>query len=88
MNDKLIYYQNLAAKTVNEIYSGSDYWMTFLNTASKINAGLDIINAICRHEGISAPVFIDRAESVNEIMNTASQSVRLIVSQDKQLTIN
>ena len=36
MNDKLIYYQNLAAKTVNEIYSGSDYWMTFLNTASKI----------------------------------------------------
>ena len=36
MNDKLIYYQNLAAKTVKEIYSGSDYWMTFLNTASKI----------------------------------------------------
>ncbi len=59
-----------------------------LNTASKINAGLDIINAICRHEGISAPVFIDRAESVNEIMNTASQSVRLIVTKEKQLTIN
>ena len=36
MNDKLIYYQNLAAKTVKEIYSGSDYWMTFLNTASKM----------------------------------------------------
>ena len=36
MNDKLIYYQNLAAKTLKEIYSTSDYWMTFLNTASKI----------------------------------------------------
>ena len=36
MNDKLIHYQNLAAKTLKEIYSSSDYWMSFLNTASRI----------------------------------------------------
>ena len=36
MNDKLIHYQNLAAKTLKEIYSASDYWMSFLNTASRI----------------------------------------------------
>ena len=36
MNDKLIHYQNLAAKTLKEIYSTSDYWMSFLNTASRI----------------------------------------------------
>lgn len=37
-----------------------------LNNAMKINAGLDIINAICKSEGVTAPIFIDNAESVNE----------------------
>ena len=36
MNDKLLHYQNLAAKPLKEIYSTSDYWMSFLNTASRI----------------------------------------------------
>lgn len=59
-----------------------------LNNAKCINAGIDIINAICNHIGVRAPIFIDNAESVNEIIPTDSQLVRLVVSNDKQLTIS
>lgn len=59
-----------------------------LNTASKINAGLDIINAISKHYNVVAPIFIDNAESINEIMHTQSQQVRLQVSKDTTLKIN
>ena len=40
-----------------------------LNTASKINAGLDIINALCNYYNVSAPIFIDGRESVNAILS-------------------
>lgn len=58
-----------------------------VNTAGKVNAGLDIINAICRHKGVSAPIFIDNSESVNKIIPTVSQVINLVVSKDK-LTVN
>lgn len=58
-----------------------------LNNAMKINAGLDIINAICRFEGVYAPIFIDNAESVNTLLATESQSVRLTVTEDVNLNI-
>lgn len=58
-----------------------------LNTASKINAGLDIINAICRFEGVNAPIFVDNAESINALQHTDSQMVRLIVTTENKLTI-
>ena len=58
-----------------------------VNAAGKLNAGLDIINAICRTKGISAPIFIDNAESVNEIIPTISQVVNLRVSTHRTLTI-
>ena len=58
-----------------------------LNDAKKLNAGLDIINAICRNKGISAPIFIDNRERVNEIIPTISQVINFSVSRDKQLTI-
>lgn len=58
-----------------------------LNSAMKINAGLDIINAICRSKGISAPIFIDNRESVNELIPTVSQVVNLVVSKDQKLMI-
>jgi hypothetical protein len=57
------------------------------NNASKINMGIDIINAICKKEDVVAPVFIDNAESVNKIYNTECQQVRLVVTKDKKLTI-
>ena len=59
-----------------------------LNNAMKINSGLDIINAICSFEGITAPVFIDNAEAVNELLPTRSQMIRLVVTKDERLIID
>lgn len=58
-----------------------------LNTASKINAGIDIINALSNHYEISAPVIVDNAESINELLLTSGQLICLKVSYDKELTI-
>lgn len=58
-----------------------------VNACGKVNAGLDIINAICATKGISAPIFIDNRESFNVVIPTISQIVNLRVSNDKQLTI-
>lgn len=60
---------------------------TVANTAGQVNAGLDIINALCNFYGITAPIFIDNRESVNEIIPTQSQVINLVVTDDKQLVI-
>lgn len=58
------------------------------NTASKINAGIDIINTLCEHYDVSAPIFIDNRESVTEVIECQSQIVNLIVSPEhKSLTV-
>lgn len=59
-----------------------------LNNAMRIIAGLDIINAICKFEGVTAPIFIDNAESVNDIPETVSQLIALVVTDDATLTID
>lgn len=58
-----------------------------LNDAGRINAGLDIVNAICQYEGIYAPIFCDNSESVNNLLPTQSQKIRLVVSRDKEFVI-
>ncbi|EKQ52414.1 MULTISPECIES: hypothetical protein [unclassified Clostridium] len=57
------------------------------NTASQINAGIEIINTLSEFYGETAPIFIDNRESINEISKTESQIINLIVSRDKQLRI-
>lgn len=58
------------------------------NTASKIQAGVDIINTLCNFYNISAPIFIDNRESVFLIPDSESQIISLIASKpDKQLRI-
>ena len=57
------------------------------NTASQVNAGLDIINALCGYYGICAPIFIDNRESVNNIIPVQSQIINLVVTNDNKLTI-
>lgn len=52
------------------------------NTAGKVNAGLDVINTLCAFHGVSAPIFIDNAESVNEFIPVNSQLVKLVVSTE------
>ena len=49
------------------------------NRAGQINASLDIINAIGRHEGVSLPIFIDNAESVVDYIDTDCQKILLVV---------
>lgn len=58
-----------------------------LNDAGRINAGLDIINAICKFEQVYAPIFIDNSESINRPFATTSQRIRLIVSHDPGFVI-
>lgn len=56
-----------------------------VNTAGKINAGLDIINALTEFFQISAPIWIDNKESTNNLIPTKSQIITLTVSKSKQL---
>lgn len=58
------------------------------NTASKINAGIDIINTLCNFYNTNAPIFIDNRESVTELINSKSQLINLIVSpNDKTIRV-
>lgn len=58
------------------------------NTAAKIQAGIDIINAISKHKGAVAPIFIDNRESVVQIPETEAQIVNFYVVEGQPLTIN
>lgn len=74
------------SETCETIVDGVPY--SDLNTASRINAGLDIINGLCYHNDAYAPVFIDNRESVVRLIETDSQVVNLIVSEnDKKLRV-
>lgn len=59
-----------------------------LNNAARINVGLDIINTLGEHYGFSAPIFVDNAEAVTQLIATDAQVIRLVVSEaDKRLRI-
>lgn len=58
------------------------------NTASQINAGIEIINVLCENYQVNAPIFIDGRESVTEIIPTNSQIINMVVSpEDKTFRI-
>lgn len=58
------------------------------NTASKINAGIDIINTLSEFYQVTAPIFIDNRESVTNVLPTNTQRISLIVSpEDKKLRV-
>ena len=50
------------------------------NLAGKVNAGLDVINTLCAFHGVSAPIFVDNAESINEFIPVGSQLIKLVVT--------
>lgn len=58
-----------------------------LNSAGQVNAGLDIIDTLCRECDTTAPIFIDNAEGVNSLVETDSQQIRLVVTTDSQLNV-
>ena len=77
--------ENNAVETCIPLVGGVPY--PSANTAGQINAGLDIINTLCKFYGICAPIFIDNRESVNDIIETESQIINLVVNKDNFLTI-
>jgi DNA repair protein SbcC/Rad50 len=58
------------------------------NHAAQINAGIDIANAFGKFYEVSVPMFVDNAEAVVDLLSSASQMIRLVVSAaDKRLRI-
>lgn len=57
------------------------------NTAGQVNAGLDVINSLCRHYDTYTPIFIDNRESINELIETDSQVINLKVTRHKNLRV-
>lgn len=60
-----------------------------LNNAARINAGIDIINALTKFYSVTAPVFIDNAEAVTKFIDCKSQTIKLIVDETcKELCVD
>jgi exonuclease SbcC len=68
--------------------NGSPVPFDSANNAARINAGIDIINALSDHYGIYAPVFVDNAESITDIIDSDSQMIRLVVTKGAKLSVN
>lgn len=59
------------------------------NNAGKINAGIEIIDALSNHWGVEMPLIVDNAESVTQLLDTKLQVIKLIVDKNyKKLQIN
>ncbi|WP_302161381.1 AAA family ATPase [Acidaminococcus intestini] len=59
-----------------------------LNTGARLNVGLEIINALIAEYKVSAPIFVDNAESIVQLVDTPAQLIRLVVSEaDKSLRV-
>lgn len=72
-------------ETAEATYNGVPYGS--LNTAAQINAGLDVINSLSKHYEKQIPIFVDNAESVNDLVDTDSQLITLTVSKFKSLRV-
>lgn len=59
-----------------------------VNRANKVNMGIDIINTLSKHYGLSIPILIDDAESINTILATDNQLIITKVTDDNSLVIN
>lgn len=58
-----------------------------LNTAAKINAGLDITSTLKQYYGVDLPCVIDNAETVQEPLYEGGQQIRLTVTDDEDIVI-
>ena len=52
---------------------------TNVNTAARVNGGLEIVNKLCEHYGVSMPLFLDNRESTTDLIQSNSQIVSLFV---------
>ncbi len=60
-----------------------------LNSGHRIVAGLDIIQSLSELYGVTAPIFVDNAESLNEynVPDIAAQMILLAVDDSKELKV-
>jgi exonuclease SbcC len=70
-----------------ECYVGGIALHDGLNQGARVNASLDIINTLCRYYDAYAPIVTDNSESVNKLIDTKSQQIRLFVSEDENIII-
>ena len=74
------------AETCEALINGVPF--STANTASKLNAGIDIVNTLSEHLQVNAPIFLDNRESVTDIIESKSQLVNLFVdANEKQLRV-
>lgn len=66
-------YKDVCKPTVNGISAS-------LNTATRINVGLDIVQAISNYKQIQVPLFIDNRESINQTVKLKMQVINLRVA--------
>lgn len=69
------------------MYNGVEY--NDLNNAAQINIGLDVIKTLQTHYKAKAPIFVDNAEAITELLDMQdTQTIKLIVSAEhKKLKI-
>lgn len=84
------YEKNLTNDDLQEICTclidGKDY--NNLNQARKINAEIDIINGICKAEGIGCiPLFLDNRESVINLIESNNQIISLKVVEGSKFNL-
>jgi len=74
-------------ETCETLYKGVPY-SSGLNNGAQINIGLDIIRTLSDYYDFKAPIFVDNAESVVDVLEVDAQMIELIVSaQDEELRI-
>lgn len=73
-------------ETCTPLVDGTPYQT--VNTARRINAGIEIASAISRAHDISVPIWVDGAESVNRMQEASGQQILLRVSDSPELMIS
>ena len=73
------------SETCEAMVNGVPY--SDINSAARIQAGIDCINSLSEHYGVYAPIWVDNAESINDIPLSLSQMIRLVVTKDQTLII-
>lgn len=56
-----------------------------LNTATKVNAGIDIAYTFAKYNEIEVPMLLDECESVNHPICRGGQQIRMVVTTDDEL---
>jgi len=86
---KFVLFKPLVNGGIDEICEASIDGVLYdsINTAGKINAGIDAINTLTKLYNISLPVWIDNRESVNQTIETKSQTINIKVNNDKTMQV-